>query len=838
MSQPAIHPRWRLSEEVFCVPLDQGEAALYVPRKGIVARVTDGAAGAVRDALLSGRCVSDEASPTLSALRDAGILDGEPGIDLGTRDGGSFGPTCVSLFLTTACNLRCVYCYANGGAGERRVIPRAAARAGIDLVAEHAVRRDERAFSVNFHGAGEPTQAWDLYRELVGYSREVSERRDLAACVNTCTNAAMPADRARWVARHTEYASVSLDGTAEIQDLLRPRASGRGSFEAVRRTLGIFDDERFSYMVRGTVCQSNVSALPEFVGWLCDHCDADTFQFEPMMRDGRSLASGCGGPDPATFVNAFSDAARVAYERGRIIGFSTLSLHNLRTYYCCAEADGFTVTHDGLLTACFGVCDATHAHADTFVYGRFAKESGTFEIDHGKIAVLARRNTGGQGSLRHCNACFCKYFCCGDCALNSLRGGLPLSAGSRCEVNRAVGANLLRDLLGLPPRRHNPGSLRDGPALTVDDRVTAFRPMHSGGAEAEVLDVRRYDVQESYYMRSPPPAEAARRLLQKGNVLHLLGRFDSALHAYESVLRQDGNCVAALANSAAILTRAGKIDDALARLRQAEGLAPGMPEVQGNLARALAASGKREEAIETLRRAVAATPAAAPLRLTLAWLLILEDRSDEASDLLEPVLVQESGHAAAARDLLGLCRQESPWEQGTGEGWGSEFARMLRSSLAAALDVEQARELAEDAGLVAAGRYQEVLRNLEAGSLAHACPLLHHWLAGLCLTRTGRTPEADAHLAEAVKLMPRVHLEPASVDWRLLVDGWSCTVDAGTAVAVAPGKHHLAVEFTLPEPEGTRRRLHAVDVADGREYAIGLHGLRVSTGTTDGRRGP
>jgi sulfatase maturation enzyme AslB (radical SAM superfamily) len=94
--------------------------------------------------------------------------------------------------------LRCIYCYARGGDNPKPVtIPVDAARAGIDFVAGNAVRQGRDAFSVGFHGAGEPTIAWSAYTDLVAYARRRAKELGLRVSCATCTNGVMSEAHAR-----------------------------------------------------------------------------------------------------------------------------------------------------------------------------------------------------------------------------------------------------------------------------------------------------------------------------------------------------------------------------------------------------------------------------------------------------------------------------------------------------------------------------------------------------------------------------------------------------------------------------------------------------------------
>jgi uncharacterized protein len=822
-----LHLKHRICTEVFLVP-DDGLLMLYAPLKGLVARINHSAAALLRDIMRAkSRLLSEKDEYLLEELVKFGVVNGTPGLTLAIHDNLPFLPTCVTLFLTTACNLRCVYCYANGGGDpDVKTIPLEAAEAGIRFAADNAVKRGERVFSVNFHGAGEPTVAWSLYLHLISYARSVAKEYGIRSTVTTCTNGVLTEHQAIWIAENTEYASISLDGLEDVQDALRPRPNGAGSFTSVRRTLKLFDERHFDYMVRGTVCDNGINRLPAFVEWLSEECEPDSIQFEPMLRDGRSLSSGCVAPDDVDFVNCFGKASQEAAARGRTIGFSTLSLKEARTFYCCAEVEGFTITHDGLLTACFGVCDDRHQHAGAFIFGRFNGERQSFDIDYERLACLRRRNTGRRGNLPGCDDCFCKYMCAGDCALNGLRTGRGFVAGSRCGITRAIAANLLREVLHLPVKTYLPAEIAS-PDTRFDDRPTNI--VLSPAGHPEIFESCSFEVRESSYMRVPPPEQVKARLATKAILQTKRGRLTRALHTYDELLLKDPNCVTALINSSALLIRLNRPGTALRRARHAVDLQPHSVEALNSLGKALVVSGLIAESEAAFAAAAECDPLSHAPRFNLAWLHTASGKRDDALTTLRGLgnTDNKEDRGGAVGQSVGVRRQASDTEMflSTKDGWQRELLRMMQSNLVEVLPGETLMCIRSMSDRVAHEQYGAVQEQLKRSGLENESPLLFHWIAGLAHTRLGARPEADESLSRALAYMPTLQMTPARIEWRLFADGWNCPVRDGAAVAVAPGEHRFAVEFINPETGSVCRRECTARIRYGEDYEIGLTGI-------------
>ena len=80
-------------------------------------------------------------------LRRLGIVDAleQPPV---TKFEGQPKPTNLTLFMTTACNLRCTYCYAAAGDTPLKSMSLETAKRGIDYVSKNSAATDGRRFTV------------------------------------------------------------------------------------------------------------------------------------------------------------------------------------------------------------------------------------------------------------------------------------------------------------------------------------------------------------------------------------------------------------------------------------------------------------------------------------------------------------------------------------------------------------------------------------------------------------------------------------------------------------------------------------------------------------------
>src|SRR5207248_3231629 len=147
-----------LSAETFTIPLEAGRYLMYAPLRraafvtnaSVVNFLADLQAGFVDDAV-------DPDGALREFLRRLEIVDAGAETLPVTTFSGDPEPTSVTLFLTTACNLRCTYCYASAGDTPTKHMSLEVAKRGIDFITANAAKKGSAAFEVLYHGGGEPT---------------------------------------------------------------------------------------------------------------------------------------------------------------------------------------------------------------------------------------------------------------------------------------------------------------------------------------------------------------------------------------------------------------------------------------------------------------------------------------------------------------------------------------------------------------------------------------------------------------------------------------------------------------------------------------------------------
>lgn len=235
-------PAPALSAEVFSIPLEEGKYIVYAPARRS-AFIANAQVVHFLSQLEQGRydAAADPDGALADLLRALQVLDAGPESHPSAACHGDPRPVSVTLFLTTACNLRCTYCYASAGNAAPKYMSLETARRGIDFVAANAAQRRSPYFEVGYHGGGEPTVHWPVLTASFDYAREKAAAQQLELRSSVASNGVLSDPQIDWIVAHLDGVSLSCDGLPAVHDECRPTASGSGSSARVIHTLRRFD---------------------------------------------------------------------------------------------------------------------------------------------------------------------------------------------------------------------------------------------------------------------------------------------------------------------------------------------------------------------------------------------------------------------------------------------------------------------------------------------------------------------------------------------------------------------------------------------------------------------
>lgn len=166
----------------------------------------------------------------------------------------------LCLNVAHDCNLKCTYCFAEEGEykGKRSIMTFDVGKKAIDFVIEKSGPR--KNIEIDLFG-GEPLMAFDVVKKIVEYGKEVGKKHNKNIRFTLTTNATLLTDEIiDYLDENIGNIILSIDGRKEVNDRIRKRASGKGSYDIIMPKIKKMVEKRGNerqYYVRGTFTTEN-----------------------------------------------------------------------------------------------------------------------------------------------------------------------------------------------------------------------------------------------------------------------------------------------------------------------------------------------------------------------------------------------------------------------------------------------------------------------------------------------------------------------------------------------------------------------------------------------------
>lgn len=363
---------------------------------------------------------AQEGEAGIAALLAEYGLDAVPAVD--DRPPRDPPPHALSLAVAQQCNLGCSYCYARQGdfGGPAKVMTLDTAQRAVDWLLEHTTPGGRA--NLAFLG-GEPLTNRAVLRAAGEYAASQAEQRGIRLSFSITSNGTLlTADDAEFFEAYGFAVTISLDGTREAHDRLRPFKNGSGSYQRIVERLAplLQRQRRMQVSARVTVTPDNLE-LPETLDTFID-MGFHSVGFSPLLS-----APGEHGvlhpPDLERLLEAMI-ACGLACEqrllRGERYPFANLlnALRELhkgthRPYPCGAGAGYLGVSADGALAACHRFVDAEAGALGDLSSGLDRERQNRW---------LTERHVHTQ---EPCRRCWARYLCGGGCHQEVLSRGRP-----------------------------------------------------------------------------------------------------------------------------------------------------------------------------------------------------------------------------------------------------------------------------------------------------------------------------------------------------------------------------------------------------------------------------
>lgn len=375
------------------------------------------------------------------------IADARREIDELTRQGLLFSPEgehkpavysgivkSMCLNVSHLCNLRCEYCFADGGTynGAAENMSLDVALKAIDMIVSKSANRHN--LEVDFFG-GEPLLNFDVVKKTVEYARSIEKAHNKNFRFTITTNAMLLNDEIIDFFNKEMYnVVVSIDGRRSVHDCVRKTASGKGSFDtAIKNALRFKQLRKGQYYIRGTYTALNKDFSKDVL--FLNDLGFDQLSIEPVVLPENHRLT-IKKEDIEQLKAEYDKLAEAYVERRKgekwfnffhfMLDIYNGPCESKRLVGCGAGNDYVAVAPNGNIYP----CHQFDGEKD-YVIGNVL--DGTFNTEIPKF--FAENNLLKKDKCRNCWA---KYYCSGGCAANAIKygGGINKPYELSCELMR------------------------------------------------------------------------------------------------------------------------------------------------------------------------------------------------------------------------------------------------------------------------------------------------------------------------------------------------------------------------------------------------------------------
>jgi len=346
----------------------------------------------------------------------------------------------ASFFITTKCSLACKYCYNMEERSQlkEQTLSFEMAKAGIDMFFN-----ENKSRHIRFYGPGEPTQEIGIVKQIVEYAK-LKTGDELT--VELQTNGVFSESARKWLLDNVNIIWVSFDGEPYIHDALRCFPDGSPTSPIIEKNLKWLRDNKTNQKLmigaRVTITNENIECQIQMIDYFrslgIEHIWSDpvfpSVGIIPVCDDAEKTSDFSFDMDK--YVNNYIEAKKYADEIGVFYGsFLTCNFDGISNRHCraCTPTPHFTA--DGYISACDLAAFGENAHhMDCFVYGKWNKDTKSYDLWEDRIEMLQARSTD---AMPHCRSCDARDYCGGYC-LGEVMNETGSLFGQKAETCKAI----------------------------------------------------------------------------------------------------------------------------------------------------------------------------------------------------------------------------------------------------------------------------------------------------------------------------------------------------------------------------------------------------------------
>ncbi len=342
----------------------------------------------------------------------------------------------MCLHVSHDCNLRCMYCFASTGDYKegRMLMSLETGKKALDFLIEKS--GDRKFLEVDFFG-GEPTLNFDVVKQLVEYgrSREAEANKKFRFTITT-NGILLTDDMIEFINKEMNNVVLSIDGRKEVNDRVRVRVDGSGSYDRILPNFKKVVESRGKdkdWYVRGTYTKYNLDFSNDVMHLF--EQGFDQISVEPVMAD-PSMPYAITQADLPRIFDEYEELMKKITEvrnSGKFINFFHFMLDLDQGPCAIKRLRGCGCGNEYVAIAPNGDIYPCHQFVGNEEYKMGSLNDGSFNDD-----MKAEFAAAHVYSKPECKKCWAKFYCSGGCNANNYiyAGDIHNAYKLSCEIQK------------------------------------------------------------------------------------------------------------------------------------------------------------------------------------------------------------------------------------------------------------------------------------------------------------------------------------------------------------------------------------------------------------------
>ncbi len=328
----------------------------------------------------------------------------------------------ITLYLTSSCNLKCVYCFDDKeGCSDCIYTKDAFMKSEFAIRALGLIIKNHNKFisgkekvklNIHFFG-GEPTLNFKVIKDVI----EFLESKKIDTNYWISTNGVTTEENIKYMILKNFRFDICCDGLPRIHNKQRPtKLIGKlKSSDFIERLIKLLVKHKAKFRTKVVVTRSSTKDMPKNVEYLAK-MGVDHIRLEAVLIDGRAEKGKIQSVVPKEFVKYFLLSADVAKKLSKTLNrkiyVSNWAIRNLfepRDYFCqFVRGNRIALNPNGTIAKC-----VRNLHSDDsspFVIGKI--NANNLKFSKNNFAELKKLSVD---RMPGCANCFAKYICSGGC---------------------------------------------------------------------------------------------------------------------------------------------------------------------------------------------------------------------------------------------------------------------------------------------------------------------------------------------------------------------------------------------------------------------------------------